>query len=99
MEWEIQFFFLNFSGATEIQGLLWTLLRFGCGRLERCCLFCFLLLFLIRFLWMDILVVAEEMLGAWSDIGGSGTIRVAGLVAYLSFWREFYAIVFEDQDL
>jgi hypothetical protein len=48
---------------------------------------------------MDILVVAEEMLGAWSDIGGSGTIRVAGLVAYLSFWREFYAIVFEDQDL
>jgi hypothetical protein len=53
---------------------------------------------------MDMLVVAEAMLGAWSDIGGLRTVRVlwlAGLVDYLSFfWREFYAeIVFEDQVL
>jgi hypothetical protein len=40
---------------------------------------------------MDTLVVAGAVLGAWSDIGGLGTIWVpwlAGLVDYLSFFGE-----------
>jgi hypothetical protein len=86
--WEIQFF-LNFSGANELQGhRLWTLLRFGCWRLERC-IFAFVSFFASTFDsygWIYFLLRKRwAMAGAWSDIGGLGTIRVLWLT-WLTGW-------------